>query len=184
MFKPLSDTGPTSLFALLDNQVVSAYYSRAARQGRLNAASATRTKSRFAGISRVRRTGNWEAAITDSRIPGRRKRLGTYADDRLAALAYDAALVLIGDEPVNAPASYFAEPHSPELQAFMRRIAERIGRPYPTSQTLRDLTAALPKQRRVTERTPREHSNADAEADAGETSRDNPSHNAGPTTND
>lgn len=64
-------------------------------------------KSNFRGVQ-VGLKGLWRATIQDSQLgyPGK-AHLGAFADERLAALLYDFALLLLGNEPVNFPVEHY-----------------------------------------------------------------------------
>lgn len=88
-------------------------------------------KSRYKGAQATGIKGQWRAVIHDPRISGGRAYLGQFKDERLASAAYDAALWLLGEKPLSIQPWYFEQEHSPELQALIATIADRIGKPYP-----------------------------------------------------
>lgn len=90
-----------------------------------------RRASRYAGVQKTGTRGVWRASIRDPHIRGGvQTYLGAWRDERLASLAYNAALVLIGLPPVNIKPKFFESEHSPELQAFISNIAAKIEKPY------------------------------------------------------
>lgn len=84
--------------------------------------------SRYRGVTK--RPRGWAAYMQDVRIAaGRKVFLGRFASELHAALAYDAALWVLGERPLRT--RYFITPHILPLHNFICAIAQRIGKPYP-----------------------------------------------------
>jgi hypothetical protein len=103
---------------------------RAMRVATLKRCKLTR-KAPYAGAQSDGK-GGYRACISTC---GRQVELGSYKEPKLASLAYNSALWLLGERPVSIDPAYFEQPHSEQLQNFITRIAERLGRPYVPPQS-------------------------------------------------
>lgn len=98
--------------------------------------------SRFRGVHRVGASPvRWRVSITDSRANcGRPTRLGTFRDQRTAALTYDLALIALGHRPVNLSLSFYASAPREHVLGPLTRVSEKLtGQPFPNRYSCHEL---------------------------------------------